>query len=164
MPISSGLKKLFFGNAYEEDEFEENEVDVSDTDESVASNDVTDEKPASRFFNRGSSNFSMESKRSDKTVNLNASSKLSVVLFKPERYEDVAEVAAHLRSGHSVVLNLETTDRDIARRVLDFLSGVAYALDGDLKMVSTNTYIITPNGVAIQGDLIDELEISGLYL
>ncbi len=162
MTFSSGIKKIFFGNAYEEDDFDENESEVMETEEVSDEPEESDESPLSRFFSRSSE--SSESRRSGKSVNLHSSSKLSVVLFKPELYEEVAEVAAHLRGGNSIVLNLETTNRDIARRVLDFLSGVAYAIDGDLKMVSTNTYIITPSGVEIQGDLIDELELGGLYM
>ena len=69
-----------------------------------------------------------------------------------------------LREKRTVVLNLESTNKDIARRLIDFLSGVAYAGDGKIKKVSANTYIITPYSVDLMGDLIDELESSGLYL
>jgi cell division inhibitor SepF len=61
-------------------------------------------------------------------------------------------------------MNLETTNKDIARRLVDFLSGVAYALDGKIKKVAINTYIITPYNVDIMGDLIDELENNGVYI
>ena len=61
-------------------------------------------------------------------------------------------------------LNLESTNKDIARRLIDFLSGVAYAGEGKIKKVAANTYIITPYHVDIEGDLIDELENNGLYL
>ena len=56
------------------------------------------------------------------------------------------------------------TDKDVARRLIDFLSGVAYAGEGKIKKVAANTYIITPYSVDIMGDLIDELENNGLYL
>ena len=62
------------------------------------------------------------------------------------------------------VVNLESTNKDIARRLIDFLSGVAYAGEGKIKKVAANTYIITPYHVDIMGDLIDELENNGLYL
>ena len=52
---------------------------------------------------------------------------------------------------------------DIARRLIDFLSGVAYANEGTIKKVALSTYIITPYNVDIVGDLIDELENNGLY-
>ena len=68
-----------------------------------------------------------------------------------------------LREKRTVVLNLESTNKDIARRLLDFLSGVAYANEGKIKKVAISTYIITPYNVDILGDLIDELENNGLY-
>ena len=64
---------------------------------------------------------------------------------------------------YAVVLNLESTNKDVARRLIDFLSGVAYAGEGKIKKVAANTYIITPYSVDIMGDLIDELENNGLY-
>ena len=68
-----------------------------------------------------------------------------------------------LKDKRTVVLNLESTNKDIARRLIDFLSGVAYAGEGKIKKVAANTYIITPYHVDIEGDLIDELENNGLY-
>ena len=100
----------------------------------------------------------------NKVVNINATTSLQVVLVKPERFENASEIADHLREKRTVVLNLESTNKDIARRLIDFLSGVAYAGDGKIKKVSANTYIITPYSVDLMGDLIDELESSGLYL
>ena len=97
-------------------------------------------------------------------VNIHATTQLKVVLVKPERFENASEIADHLREKRTVVLNLESTKKDIARRLIDFLSGVAYAGDGKIKKVSANTYIITPYSVDLMGDLIDELESSGLYL
>lgn len=100
----------------------------------------------------------------DKVVNIHATTQLSVVLVKPERFENAAEIADHLRDKRTVVLNLEETNKDIARRLIDFLSGVTYSLDGKIKKVANNTFIITPYTVDILGDLIDELENNGLYI
>ena len=81
-----------------------------------------------------------------------------------DRFDNVADIAEHLREKRAVVLNLETASKDVARRLVDFLSGCAYALDGKIKKIAASTYIITPYNVDIVGDLIDELESSGLYL
>ena len=105
-----------------------------------------------------------DDRRSSKVVNIHATTQLKVVLVKPERFENASEIADHLREKRTVVLNLESTNKDIARRLIDFLSGVAYAGDGKIKKVSANTYIITPYSVDLMGDLIDELESNGLYL
>lgn len=102
--------------------------------------------------------------RHNKVVNIHATAQLKVVLVKPERFENASEIADHLREKRTVVLNLESTNKDIARRLVDFLSGVAYAGEGKIKKVAANTYIITPYSVDIMGDLIDELENNGLYL
>ena len=101
--------------------------------------------------------------RRNKVVNIHATTQLKVVLVKPERFENASEIADHLREKRTVVLNLESTNKEIARRLLDFLSGVAYANEGKIKKVAISTYIITPYNVDILGDLIDELENNGMY-
>ncbi len=101
--------------------------------------------------------------KNNKVVNIHATAQLQVVLVKPEKFENAAEIADHLREKRTVVLNLESTNKEIARRVLDFLSGVAYSQDGKIKKVAVSTYMITPYNVDILGDLIDELENNGLY-
>ena len=100
--------------------------------------------------------------REEKVVNLNTAPQLKVVLVKPERFETAAEIADSLRDKCTVVMNLEQTNKDIARRLIDFLSGVAYAQDGKIKKVASSTYIITPYNVDLAGDLAEELENSGL--
>ena len=102
--------------------------------------------------------------RHNKVVNIHATTQLKVVLVKPERFENASEIADHLKEKRTVVLNLESTNKDVARRLIDFLSGVAYAGEGKIKKVAANTYIIPPYSVDIMGDLIDERENNGLYL
>ncbi len=104
-----------------------------------------------------------DARRGNKVVNIHTTTQLQVVLVKPDRFENAAEIADHLREKRTVVLNLEQTNKEIARRLLDFLSGVAYANEGKIKKVAISTYIITPYNVDILGDLIDELENNGLY-
>ena len=102
-------------------------------------------------------------KKNGKVVNINATTQLKVVLVKPERFEDASTIADHLNNKRTVVLNLESTNKEVSRRLVDFLSGVAYAGEGKIKKVAANTYIITPYHVELEGDLIDELENNGLY-
>ena len=84
---------------------------------------------------------------------------MQVVLVKPDRFEDASGIADHLNAKQTVVLNLEATKRDTARRLIDFLSGVAYANKAEIKRVATNTFIITPYNVDIQGEtMIDEMD------
>ena len=104
-----------------------------------------------------------EQRSSDNVVNIHATTQLKVALFKPEKFEAAAEIADNLRERHTVVLNLEQTNKDIARRLVDFLSGVAYAQEGKIKKVAVNTYLITPYNVELLNDVIDELEDKGYY-
>ncbi len=99
----------------------------------------------------------------DKVVNINTTTQLQVVLVKPEKFQDASAIADHLRDKRTVVLNLESANKDVARRMVDFLSGAAYAQEGKIKKVAVATYIITPYNVDIIGDLIDELENNGMY-
>ena len=102
-------------------------------------------------------------RKGNKVVNIHATAQLQVVLVKPERFDDASAVADHLNAKRTVVLNLESANKDVARRILDFLSGVAYANDGQIKKVANCTFIITPYNVGLMGDLLDELENNGLY-
>ncbi len=102
-------------------------------------------------------------KRGNKVVNINSTMQLQVVLVKPERFDDASAIADHLNAKRTVVLNLESTSKEISRRLVDFLSGVAYANNGQIKRVAASTFIITPYNVDIMGDLLDELESNGVF-
>jgi cell division inhibitor SepF len=104
-----------------------------------------------------------EQRGGNRVVKVHATAQLQVVLVKPERFDAAAEIADHLRERRTVVLNLEDTNKEVARRLVDFLSGVAYAQEGKIKKVAVNTYLITPYNVDLLGDLIDELENNGMY-
>ena len=132
---------------------------ISDNDEDDFDDYYDDgeafEKPTPRREHSLTSSFDREERvekpsrrqKSDKVVNIHTTAQLQVVLVK-----------------RTVVLNLESTNRDIARRLLDFLSGVAYANNGQIKRVANSTYIITPYNVDVMGDLIDELENNGMFM
>lgn len=100
-----------------------------------------------------------------KVVNINAKTQLQVVVCKPVSFGDeVRSIADELLRRHTVVLNLEKTEKDVSRRIIDFLSGVAYANNGKIKRVATATFVITPYNVDLTGDaVLDELENNGLY-
>ena len=101
-----------------------------------------------------------------KYVDLQANSNLYVVLVKPESFNECKEIADHLNQKRTVVLNLESASKDISRRIVDFLSGAAYANHGTLKRVANSTFIITPDGVGVSGDeLLDDFsESNGIYI
>lgn len=100
---------------------------------------------------------------SSKVVDIHTTAKLQVVLTKPEKFSDAREIADNLNEKRTIVLNLESTNKDEALRLLDFLSGVAYANDGEIKKIAKSTFIITPYNVDVMGDLLYELENNGVY-
>ncbi|MCI8624245.1 MAG: cell division protein SepF [Provencibacterium sp.] len=141
----------------EEEEDYEDELDVPGSAPQSAERPVID---ATQLPIEGVGGGS--SRRSNKVVNIHATTQLKVVLVKPERFDDASSIADHLNQKRTVVLNLESANREVSRRLIDFLSGVAYANNGQIKRVANSTYIITPYNVDIMGDLLDELESSGV--
>ncbi len=137
-----------------EEMYEDEDLTVEAGEESSEEGDTA----KTSIFGKSSS----EAKQ-NKVVNIHTTTQLQVVLVKPERFDDARPVADHLNSKHTVVLNLEATNKEVSRRLIDFLSGVAYANNGQIKRVANSTYIITPYNVNIMGDLLDELESSGVF-
>ena len=155
MGFLDGIKRLAVPYEDEEETFEEFAPVTRSSDRRAAK-----ETPA----NTASIFAAPEApRRSNKVVNIHTTTQLQVVLVKPERFDAASEIAAHLREKRTVVLNLEDTQADVARRLLDFVAGVAYANEGKIKKVAASTFIVTPFNVDILGDLIDELENNGMY-
>ena len=157
-----------------DDEYDEYEVEAEETTEPAAgreSHSYREREYGSRREERDDSFY--ESRRSssvqessgNKVVNIHATTQLQVVVFRPERFgEETRNIADELLKTHTVVLNLENTNKDISRRIIDFLSGVAYANGGKIKRIATSTFIITPYNVDLTGDdVLDELENNGVY-
>ena len=154
MGFMDELKKLTRPYAEDEEAFEEfDEAPKAQTSRIVPD---LDEAPVSPLSRRSESR--------SKVVNIAATTQMQVVLAKPDRFDMVSEIADQLRNTHAVVLNLEATNKDVARRLVDFLSGCAYALDGKMKKIAVSTYLVTPYNVDIVGDLVEELENNGVYL
>ena len=97
---------------------------------------------------------------SDKPVRPVASSSptgsIEMKVVKPDRLEAVTQIADHLLDRKTILLNLEDTNRETARRLIDFLNGVAYAINGNLKKVANCTYVITPSNVDVSGEQIKD--------
>ena len=169
MGFMDELKKLAKPYAEEEDDFD----DYDDGFDEAPAPSRSSRSSAAPSYNldelgigggsNGNAPLGAGVRGANKIVNINATAQLKVVLVKPERFDNVSEIAEHLREKHAVVLNLEQTSKDISRRLVDFLSGCVYALEGKIKKVAISTYIITPYNVEIEGDLMEELENNGMY-
>ena len=155
MSLFDELKRL--ARPYEDEEEDDYEEDFTPVSSGIR------EIPRERDRDRDREREPDRRSGGNKVVNIHTTTQLQVVLVSPTRFENASEIADHLRDKRTVVLNLEQTDKNIARRLIDFLSGVAYANEGTIKKVALSTYIITPYNVEILGDLIDELENNGLY-
>ncbi len=92
-------------------------------------------------------------RRSSRVVKLhNSSAQMRVVVIQPESFDEARDITNHLKSKKPIVVNLESVDKTVARRIIDCLSGAVYALDGSMQKVSNGIFIIAPNNVDIMGD------------
>lgn len=82
-----------------------------------------------------------------------SANKQEVVLFRPGSFNDTSKAADDLRNHKAVIVNMENVDKAMARRVVDFLSGCVYALDGDVKKIAQSAYLFCPHNMEISGDL-----------
>lgn len=85
------------------------------------------------------------------SMGLNANN-LELKVIRPERYDSVRQIVDHLLNRRTVVLNLEATTKEDARRMIEFLTGVIYSINGDLRRVANNTFVLTPNNVDISAE------------
>lgn len=137
----------------DEDEFDEEMQELEEPKKKVQAEREPKRESTPRVLGGGKS----------KTVNFNQS-QMQVVLVKPDRFEDVTSIADHLNEKKTVVLNLESCERDISRRIIDFLSGVAYANHGNIRKVAVCTFIIVPNDVDVMGELmLEDIDGSSMY-
>ena len=144
-----GLKELWKNVLQGDDENEVEETTTSTPKEKIVE---TEEKKAEPKVNVNQTNHS----KSPVIEKAKIHSSLELKVVRPESFAAVGQIADHLLNGRTVVLNLEATSKDQSRRIVDFLNGVAYSIEGDIKLVSANTYIITPNSVNMSGEAIND--------
>ena len=138
----------------EEDEIDEEVVETSAVEEKKRADDSVKSSESPRLI---------KSKAGAQTKTA-AAPQLQVVLVKPDRFEDVTSIADHLNERKTVVLNLEAANRDVSRRIIDFLSGVAYANHGNIRKVANSTFIIVAHNVDVMGELmLDDYDEGKLY-
>lgn len=104
----------------------------------------------------------VSSEKRNREVKIAATTTLQIVLARPTDYSEVKSIGDDLNDQKTVLLNLETVKPEDAKRILDFLSGVAYANGADIKMMAQKTFAIMPRNVGFSGvDLMSELESNG---
>ena len=108
-------------------------------------------------YNSNTSNSNQENvkgntnpfKKNSKVVNLSDANQLKLVVMQPNSFDDAQDVCDHLKEKKPVVINLEYADKDTARRLIDFLSGAVYGVDGHIEKVSTSIFLLVPYNVDI---------------
>ncbi len=102
-------------------------------------------------------------KHQNKVLNIHSNQQFKVMIVQPENFEDAREISEHLKNKKPVIVNLEEIQKETAQRIVDFLSGTIYALNGNIRKISRDILIIAPNNVDITGDFKDELTNKGAF-
>lgn len=149
MTFWDNVKK--FAQPYADDEYDEFE------DEEMTEGFEEEAEPVARPVRRAEPRHEAPAERNDagfsgKVLSMN-SNKPSVVLFRPTSFNEATKAADDLRQRKAVIVNMENVDAAMARRVVDFLSGCAYALDGKVKKIALATYLFCPHSMDVMGDL-----------
>ncbi len=148
MTFWDNVKK--FAQPMADDEYDDYDEDIDGFEEEapVASRPVRrDTRPEPAAAERSESGSF-----SGKVLNM-SSNKPSVVLFRPTSFNEATKAADDLRDRKAVIINMENVESAMARRVVDFLSGCAYALDGKVKKIALSTYLFCPHSMDVMGDL-----------
>ncbi|MGW8957171.1 cell division protein SepF [Paenibacillus sp. NPDC055715] len=98
-----------------------------------------------------------KNQKGNNVVSIHSQKNVKVVLYEPRSYDEAQEIADHIRSHRSVVVNLQRIRKDQALRIIDFLSGTVYALGGGISKVGNNIFLCTPDTVEIQGSITEIL-------
>lgn len=104
-----------------------------------------------------------KSNRRGKVVDLPTGNGMKMVVYKPANYDDTQDVIDYLKARKPVVVNLETLEIDVAQRVLDFISGAVYSLNGSIHKVSKGIFVLAPTNVDISGNVADDLNVNAFY-
>ncbi|ALP38401.1 cell division protein SepF [Paenibacillus sp. NRS-1782] len=98
-----------------------------------------------------------KNQKGNNVVSIHSQKNVKVVLYEPRSYDEAQEIADHIRSHRTVVVNLQRIRKDQALRIIDFLSGTVYALGGGISKVGNNIFLCTPDTVEIQGSITEIL-------
>ena len=162
MSIWDNIKKFTQPYSDEEEEYEdfEDALEEEAPEEQPTSNRRPSPFGSSRNTDSGFQNSAPAGNTgfSGQVVNM-GSGKQEVVLFHAKTFDDAAKAADELRKKKAVILNMENVDKGLTRRVVDFLSGSIYALDGSVKKIAQSTYLFCPHNMDIVGDLEAQIEM-----
>ena len=136
----------------EMDEFDEEEVQETAPRSRRTSPFASAQESAPAASTAAAAPTTSSSSFSGQVLNM-SSGKQEVVLFHAKTFDDAAKASDELRRRKAVILNMENVDKALTRRVVDFLSGSVYALDGSVKKIAQSTYLFCPHNMDVVGDL-----------
>ena len=129
-------------------------IGLSDEEENIEVEPINENEPEKEKKN---DSFSVNP-RKNKVVNIHTTTQLKVVVYTPNSFDNAREIADHLKAKKPVVINLENVETAVARRIIDFLTGAVYAVDGSIQKIADRIFLIAPYNVGIMGgDVKDEL-------
>lgn len=133
-------------------------LDNLDNLDKLGSLDELDGYDSGVNYNQQESSGAFSREETNNVVNIHQASgnQPQVVLVKPDRFEDASGIADHMHAKRTVVINTDSVSQDVRRRLIDFLSGVAFAEGGTIKKASNTTFVITPNTVGVMGESVAE--------
>jgi cell division inhibitor SepF len=148
MSFWDNVKK--FAQPYSDDEYDDydDELDGYEEEEAPRRSRASSESAAEAAPAPATKSGSF----SGQVLNIN-SGRQEVVLFRPTTFNDTSKAADDLRDKKAIIVNMENVDKALARRVVDFLSGCAYSLDGKVNKIAQSTYLFVPHSMDVVGDL-----------
>lgn len=160
-----GLKKGYYDpkDNYDEDEYEdEYEEETDELDDSRYRTQRLERTVRRELEPISSARSRAASMPTTKVVNIHNNFQMQVVISYPETIDEASTVCEYIKAGKTVVVNLENVKHETAQRIVDFLGGVSYALDGDIQYVSNKIFVLAPNNVDITGQFKEELKSNGI--
>ncbi len=159
MSFWDNVKKLT--QPYSDEDYEDYDEDMEDMDDGMEQPSARSGRRASPFASSQESESSYAAPTSTGSTSSGfggqvlsmGSGKQEVVLFHAKSFDNAAKAADELRRKKAVILNMENVDKALTRRVVDFLSGSVYALDGSVKKIAQSTYLFCPHNMDVVGDL-----------
>ncbi len=155
--------KNFFGGDDYDDEYDDYD-DYEPSPSSRIEKEPMDYAPSNRSSVSSTSSRLSSRRNTSQVVSIHTNVQMQVCIIKPECYEDAQEICDQVKARKPVVVNLEKVEYPIAQRIMDFLSGTCYSLDGSIQRVANNIFIIAPENVDVSGDLKEELKTKGIIL
>ena len=164
--IFDKMKDLMFGDYEDDDEYYEDEYEYDiPVRETAQPNNTYNLRDANKEMDYSGASSQRKTNRNNPQVySINTNVQMQVVIIKPNCYEDAQEICDQIKTKKPVVVNLEKVEFPVAQRIMDFLSGTCYSLEGSIQRVANNIFIIAPENVDISGDFKEELKTKGVIL